>query len=727
MKACMPRIFPASPPRKQQRGFAALLAVLLAGLGLTAATFGSLYSVRGVQDANLAVHKTTQTQARAWQTVEMVRMALLSMTATELAALPVSTEEHPLQGALTITSLTDITAKVTANANPTGGRRITVQITAAGASGTASTTIEVIYQIIPSANNSNTQINLATVNINRDLNLTGSITMLGGSDANVSVTGTVDLRGSINSINTLCATDDISIGSGISVNTVCTNGNLIVSAGATVGTAIVKGNVTVTGGAAITTIRANGNVSLSGGSAHADYIETKGNVSITGGNAYARAIKTEGNVIWSSSSNTPSTINANGTVTFSANSPTTVINAIGNVTLSSNGNVNNVSSNGNVSISSNWGNGIQGTLRATGSLTWSSNGVIVGTSTNIGTVGGTVKSPIVSGVHVSQTTGYSANVVSVSIAVINNAFQSSLLVDAYLLEASSNYAFKIDASGKKTVTVRDVSNIADGTYYLGYYNATWWPVVVAGGDGYLCTTVNSSGLCTAPAVPGKTLCGTDDSSVNCFNYTPSSRTWQVKRTTMAPGVAWFDGSLEVKNGIYFNTFIATENISTAGQSTTYAVNYAGYAGVCLNESVNGRASSTNFTGLYPKAYCENPAGELAGVLMPQSLGNAAFIAGGYKDGVFQGGLVNLTAGNEVFGSVIAGNDLATSGNTTVHGQVYVAAQGTDTTVSWKGSTTIDLSNLPATFDPSIVPCIGSCSTSGGSNAATARIFWSRYL
>jgi hypothetical protein len=727
MKACMPRNFPASPPRKQQRGFAALLAVLLAGLGLTAATFGSLYSVRGVQDANLAVHKTTQTQAKAWQTVEMVRMALVSMSATEVAALPVSTEENPLQGALTITGLTDITAKVTANTNPAGGRRITVQITATGASGTASTTIEVIYQIIPSANNSNTQINLATVNINRDLNLTGSITMLGGSDANVSVTGTVDLRGSITSINTLCATDDISIGSGISVNTVCTNGNLIVSAGATVGTAIVKGNVTVTGGAAITTIRANGNVTLSGGSAHADYIETKGDVSITGGNAYARAIKTEGNVVWSSSSNTPSTINANGTVTFSANSPTTVINAIGNVTLSGNGNVNNVSSNGNVSINSNWGNGIQGTLRATGSLTWSSNGAIVGTSTNIGTVGGTVKSPIVSGVHVNQTTGYRANVVAVSISVINNAFQSSLVVDAYTLEASSNYAFKIDPSGKKTVTIRDVSNIADGTYYLGYYNATWWPVVVAGGDGYLCSTVDSSGRCTAPAVPGKTLCGTDDSSVNCFNYTPGTQTWEVKRTTMAPGVAWFDGSLEVKNGIYFNTFIATKNIRTAGQSTTYAVNYAGYAGVCLNASVNGRTSSAQLTGLYPKAYCEASRDVLAGVLKPQSLGNAAFIAGGYKDGVFQGGLVLLTAGNEVFGSVIAGNDLETSGNTTVHGQVYVAAQGTDTTVSWKGSTTIDLRNLPDTFNPSIVPCIGSCSTPGGSNAATARVFWSRYL
>lgn len=738
MNTFMQKKYPCTS-RKQQRGFAALLAVLLAGLGLTAATLGSLYSVRGVQDANLAVHQTTQTQARAWQGMELVRMALLSMPATTLAALPVRSTQHSEHededdehssesGSLTITGLSGISAIVTANTVATSGRRITVQITAVGASGSASTTIEAIYQVNPSTSSSGTtQINLATVNINRNLNLTGSITVLGGNNANVSVVGTVDLRGSINSINTLCATGDISIGSGISVNTVCTNGNLTVSAGATVGTAIVKGNVTVTGGAAITTIRANGDVTLSGGSAHADYIETKGNVSITGGSAYARAIKTEGNVVWSSSNNTPSTINANGTVTFSANSPTTVINALGNVTLSGNGNVNNVSSNGNVAVSSNWGNGIQGTLHVTGSLTWSSNGVIVGTNANIGTVGGTVQSPIKPGVHVTQTTGYNANVVSASVPVIDNAFQSSLLVDAYLLEASANYAFKIDSSGKKTVTVRDVSNIADGTYYFGYYTATWWPVVVAGGDGYLCTAVTSAGLCTAPAVPGKTLCGTDDSSVNCFDYTPSTRTWQVKRTTMAPGVAWFDGSLTISNGTYFNTFIATENISTGGSSKTYAVNYAGYAGVCLNQTVYGRASSTKFTGLYPKAYCEDPADVLAGELKPQPLGNAAFIAGGYKNGVFQGGRVNLTASNEVFGSIIAGNELTTSGSTTVHGQVYVAAQGADTTVNWRGSTTIDLSNLPETFDPGIVPCMGACSTSGGNTAATSRIFWSRYL
>ena len=717
--------------KKQQRGFAALLAILLSGLAMTAATMGSLYSVRGVQDANMAVHKTAQSQARAWQGLELVRMALLTMTAAELAALPVSTVQQPGLGALVITGLPNITAKVTANVVAASGQRVTVQITALGASGTASTAVEAIYQVNPSAAASSTPVNLSTVNINRNLKLSGSVTVLGNSNANINVVGTVDLGGSINSINTLCATGDITIGSGISVNTVCTNGNLTVSAGATVGTAIAKGSVTVTGGAAITTIKANGDVTLSGGSAHADYIETKGNVFITGGNAYARAIKSEGTVTWSSSNNTPSTINANGAVTFSANSPTTAISTLGNVSLTGNGNVNTVSTNGNVAITSNYGNGIQGKLSATGSLAWSSNGVIVGTSTNRGTVGGTVQSPVASGVYVTQTSGYSANVAAVSVAVISNAFQSSLIVDAYTLEASSNYAFKIDASGNKTVTVRDVSNITDGTYFLANYAPNYQ---VASSDpsygshlDYLCTAINSSGLCTAPVVPAKTLCGSSDSNVGCFNYTASTRLWEVKGSTMAPGVAWFDGSLVVSNGTYFNTFIATENISTSGRSSVYAVNYAGYAGVCQNQTVFGRSTVARFAGMYPKTYCENPPGTLAGQLQSQSLGNAAYIAGGYKNNVFQGGLVSLSASNEVFGSIIAGNDLATSGSTVVHGQVYVAAQGTTTTVNWSGSTTIDLRNLPTTFNSSIVPCMGSCSTSGGNTAATANLFWSRFL
>lgn len=198
---------------------------------------------------------------------------------------------------------------------------------------------------------------------------------------------------------------------------------------------------------------------------------------------------------------------------------------------------------------------------------------------------------------------------------------------------------------------------------------------------------------------------------------------------MAPGVAWFEGSLEVSNGTYFNTFIATGDISTKGNSTSYAVNYAGYAGVCANQTSNARASVARFSGLYPVDYCNTSTASMT----YQALGNAVFIAGGYKNGVFQGGNISLGSSNEVFGSVIAGNQLQTTGNTTVHGQIYTAAQGTTTTNDFKGSLTIDVSHLPAntTFKDNEIKCMGDCATTGGgtgtSTSASARVFWSRYL
>lgn len=740
--------------RSRQRGFAALLAILLAGLGLTAATLGSLYSVRGVQDANLALHQTTQSQARAWQALEVVRIALQSMPAATLAALPVASsvssggddddehhdnddndDEHSTQGMLVITGLNGVTARVTSNAPSGSGQRLTVQVSATAANGTASSTIEGVYQVTPGVAGgtgvTSTISNLNGANIKGGLSTGGNFTFLGDKathNANFNVIGNVDLKGSITGFEKLCASGNISVSSAISINTVCANGTLTLSGSASVvTTATVKGDVSFSGAASITNIVSNGAVSITGGSAHSDSIRTWGLVTI-GGNGYAKSIDTQGAVNWTSTDNTPTVINANGTVTYAANSASSVINAIGDVTLTGNGNVKNVSSNGNFILNSNWGNGVQGALKASGSLSGTATGQWSGGVVKGGTVGGAIPNPKAANVVVTKQAGFNAGVATVSVPVVNNAFENTPKVDAYALESSANYAFKIEAAtGKQTVTVRGISNITDGTYYFGRYNTIWWPVVITGGDGFLCTAVDNSGICTAPSTPGKTLCGTDDASVNCFSYTAASKTWSLSRTTMAPGVAWFEGSLEVSNGTYFNTFIATGDISTKGNSTSYAVNYAGYAGVCANQTSNGRASVARFAGMYPLDYCNTSTSSMT----YQALGNAVFIAGGYKNGAFQGGNISLGSSNEVFGSVIAGNQLQTGGSTTVHGQVYTAAQGTTTTNDFKGSLTIDVSHLPAntTFKDNEIKCMGDCATTGGGTGtpASARVYWSRYL
>jgi len=837
------------PRRSQQQGFAALLAVLLAGLSLTAITMGSMYSVRGVQDANLAIHKTTQSQARAWQGLEVVRIALQSMPAATLEG---------LTGNLVIEGLPGITAEVTSNSPLNGGRNLIVQVTAKGAGGAASTTVEGVYQVMPGVASGSGAVNigdplttLQAVNIKGNLSSGGDLDFLtdgtNNSIATFNVDGDVVLAGSIGNFGQLCATGDIEIKSNITVTKVCTDKNLTLSGGASVGTAIVKGNITVSGGASIKNITTSGTVTLGNGdvdsitstgdinhsgngtigtittdgnvilssSASANLIKAKGNVSITGGNNYAKQIISEGNVNWTSSNGTATSIHANGTVRFAGqnssvvinaqkdvtitgsalavqvntngnttiegsasakfinsagnvdwnssgtnvdiihangnisfpnNKSTAVIKAGGNVTLTNQGNVKDVFANGNFSINTGYGIGVQNTLRANGSFNYTAgyvkDGIVGGSIVGPIPVASIWWAPLFSDKNIKSQSGLNAGVEPVAtvaaaslpnVPPIVNTFLPTPKVDAYALESSANYVFKIDSEGNKKVTVRGVKNIDDGTYFLADYKTKNNNL-----KDYLCTAINNQGECTAPATPNKTLCASDDGTVSCFSYAANKTTWSVERGPIAPGVAWFEGSLSVAaqgrgSGVYFNTFIATENIeTTGGTATSYAVNYADYKGVCLNQVSKTRESKPALDGIYPKAFCEKD-GVLAGALQPQTIGNSVFIAGGYKDGVFQGGDINLGSGNIVYGSIIAGNTIQSTGNQTVHGHIFTAAQGTKTDNKTVGSLTIDLRNLPDTYQPEIAPCMGDCTaTTGGENgaspsAASARIFWSRYL
>lgn len=713
--------------KTKQRGVAALLAILLIGLGLAAVTVGTIYSTHDIQRSNTALHKQAQAQAKAWQAMEVIRIALQSMSQSTLATLP--TDED-----LEITGLHHIEARVIANVASGSGRRITVRIVATGSdSNNASSTLEAIYQVLPGSGGGGggSVSHVSGVNIKGRLTLTGHLRVLGGSNAVVNVDGTVDLSGTVLNIARLCATGDITIGSGITVDTVCTNGNLNINAGATVTTANVKGNVAVTGDGTVTTINSNGAVTLSGGSAKSTSITATGSVSVTGGSAYAVNIATEGNVTWTSSSNMSRTITANGDVTFAAKSASTNIFCGGNVTLNNQGHVNDITTLGNVKLQSGYGLGINGRLTGAGNLNYNAN-----TLAMAGKVRGTITGPVVQSWNPSMNVTRDASLVvnfnRVTVPTIDNTFEPPPRVDAYALESSANYAFKVDSNGRKVVTVRGVSTIPNGTYFLADYVPNWSvpsssPLYGQHVD-YLCVELNSSGKCTQPANPTYAICQGFSSSNPCFSYNASSKTWTISGTTITTGVAWFEGSLVVSNGKYFNTFVATCNIDTGGEMRTYAPNYVGYAGICQNATANGRSSNALFSGNYPAMFCETAAnpGALSGSYQPQPIGNIAFAAGSYTNGVFQCGRVGLGSSNEVWGSIVAGDNLSVSGSTIVHGQVYAAGQSGSASSTTGGGVTIDLRSLPPTFDPGLLPCTSNCS-SGGGGTASARMFWSRYL
>ncbi|MFV8547371.1 hypothetical protein ACNRD9_04560, partial [Ralstonia pseudosolanacearum] len=108
-----------------------------------------------------------------------------------------------------------------------------------------------------------------------------------------------------------------------------------------------------------------------------------------------------------------------------------------------------------------------------------------------------------------------------------------------------------------------------------------------------------------------------------------------------------------------------------------------------------------------------------------AIGNIALLAGGYQNNTFAGGNIVLGASNSIFGNILAGGILDTSGNTSIQGYITVGNQGSSSAgSSWGASTTIDVSQLPSTFNPTQIP---NGTTSGSSSKPSVNVLWTRYL
>ncbi|OHX13769.1 hypothetical protein BI347_09790 [Chromobacterium sphagni] len=264
-------------------------------------------------------------------------------------------------------------------------------------------------------------------------------------------------------------------------------------------------------------------------------------------------------------------------------------------------------------------------------------------------------------------------------------------IDAFDFKNEAHYRFEFD-HGRIQVMVRKVHGLDDGVYRLGLSPDSQLP-------NYLCRDTDNQGRCKSGA-PAQLICKGHAPQNDCFAGSRPGQ-WRLDSRTMAPGILWFDGNLEVGNGVYHNSFIASGNIATSGQHSSYAVNYAGAIGICRNN---------DFPALYPEDDCR------LGVFKGKPIGNAVLLAGGYAGGGYQGGDITLGASSQVHGNVWAGNMLFSGGSTTIHGYVTAARQGragAGQPHRWGASTTIDLRNLPESFQP------GSQPDNGGGNGKRA--------
>ena len=703
------------PGLGRQRGMAVVLMMLMTGLAVTATVLGTASTIRGTQTQHLAVHTQTQAQLRAWSGVEVVRRYL--------GALPQADLESLATGALAITGLPGVAASIVSNTDMGAGRRrVLAHVTGSGAG--ANSTVEVVFEgggtTTPPVSSGTGGINAVT--IRRDLLLTGNITVTGNTSANLTVEGNAVLRGSVSGVNRLCTVKDengnggdLEVHSAISVNYVCVEGDLELTGGSSVGAAEVSGNVLLSGGnVSVGSILSNGDVTLSGGSARSDRVRATGTVRVSGGSARATVIETESDVVWTSSGSATD-ITANGSVSYTGGNNGTAIRSIGDVTIGS-GFVSTVITKGNTALTGYWGTGITALLEGEGNLSWNNGGNVVGS----GTVGGNLSGPTNGNIRVNRVPGFIVDLPPVDVPTYEPEEVPPLVVDVYPLRATANYIFEVDQAGRRKVTVQGVNDIPDGTYFLGDYGN-------ANGRGYkdfLCLELKANNRdCLTPATPFRTICEGYSTSNGCLGY--NNGLWTLAGKSMAPGVAWFDGNLRLSNGIYFNTFLAMGDIETGGSMRVYSINYAGYAPICANDrsAVSGAtASPADFAGMYPRAWCNTQAG----TLNPATLGNSALIAGGYRNGSFEGGDIALGASNQIFGSVIAGNVLGTNGNTDVTGRIIVAAQDPSATQTrWTGSTTVRIPTDIPNFDPGTSPFDPPTPTPGTSTEV--RISWTRYL
>lgn len=712
-----------SVKRRAQAGFINVLLVMLAGMGALALTAVGMHAIRSAQDQQTSLHANTQAVTRAWDGVEVVRRYLDALDEDELESL------HA--GQLTISGLANVEATIVSSAKVDTEYRVVADVKGSGVGTNATVRVTFAVPLAGNPNPGNGDTSLtSTLQIKGDLETGGSMKITSNNankPVNVWVDGNVTLTGDTEGFNEICATGNVSVTAGITVTNVCTNGNLTLTGAATIVNATVKGDVNHTGSSTITNLLANGNVSITNG--FATTLRTKGNVEIgnaNSGNAKADLVEAEGSVTWYSG-NGASSLKANGDVLYYGWSPSGELVSQGNVTLGKAGDVKNLTALKNISLSTtSWAVGVQGTLTGGGDLTVTS----VNSKVNLGTVKGSITidpphNQYQQPVNVVQNTALDISSIkaqAVSVQTVDITAPTQPTIDAYGVKSLANFVFEY-VDGKMQVTVKNISGIDNGVYYLG--------VTKHGNNdmyGYLCKNVDADGKCAnSETSTAKTICQGQSSNTSCFSYSTSTARWTINGNTMVPGVAWFAGDLYVQNGTYINTFVATGNVET-GNVKVAAPNAVGYEPVCAAQPVSTfyapwRDSSTS--AYYPTQFCDKSTQRY----INPSIGNIIFLAGGYSNGTFSGGIIDIGGSSTVYGTILAGDVLNTGGSTTIKGMILVGGQGTSTDSDgrkrnkWRGATGIE--TLTSETYTDTVPG-GGGGVGPGSKLNTATVFWTSY-
>ena len=690
----------------KQHGFATLLILLLVAIAISMAIFGTLRYVQGTQDQSMALNAQSRAQVVAWSGVELLFLYFHQLS-NPSSGLQLNDIRDLIENSPTINlgdnteNLEAIIAGAFPNPNDPNEYWVTINITGiseAGSRAQATTTVQVVYAIKeePLSGSGGGPNPPAVITFNRDLRLGGNINVQSttGEKYVINVKGVLNATSgnSITGVDTINATDSIHIGSGSSFNTLNSNGDIKLTGSVSGdGNLAARGNICLIGGTSANgQVKANGFVYGDGSASFGD-IQAIGVSTYQGANKLCTANELRDNqnrlfAINMAGDNAIRSVKAKASVRFNSGT-----------------------------VSTNPGVQAQGNLRDTN---WGGR--------QIGTISGVIEASGNNNPQVAQDISIDPSL-QVNISPLLDFNVSAPSFDAYDYETAANYVFKVNASGYKVVTVRNISGIPDGTYYIGSYSTAH--------KDRLCTglTANSTPTnptCNQPAngTNSYPLCWGYSDWNTCFSYAANTKTWTINGISIAQGIAWFEGNVSIGNGTYYNTFIATGNISTAGSHRNYAPNYAGYSGTADGAIYAPKGICSNaISPHYPTQLCKpdstyNPDGS-------GGIGNYAFMAGSVQNGNYVGGNIALGSSTISYGNVLAGNEFNSGGSTTIYGYITALGGGAVTYNSMGGSTTIIVNQLPPTYIPIGGTSIGGCTGNncGGGTKLSTRVLWTRYL
>ncbi len=671
----------------RQRGAATVMMAMLVGLAVMASGFAVVQHVRTSQDQSMTVHAQTQAQMNAWAGAEMVRQYLQGLTDVQRSTLLATVQASSAATPLNFSS--DLGVSAVLLPTSTGSNflaRVTGITAAAIAKARTTVSLELNYGVSTSGLNtlrSAFKAGLAT-------QLGGTVTLLTdrADQAVVNIRGDLFSGGySMAGADTINATGTINLGSNSNYRVLNSNCDVVLNGTTTVATVNAMRNVCGGGTARVSGVAtANGSISL----------DTPNNGTLA---ALGRTI--------SDGSCSAQGFAGNAAQGLAASC---AVPGFSGVKLGSGG--------GSASVVRSGMDVYLGTATMV-SLAAARDLVLTGWN---GSVNGTVGRQVVRNGYNYQGTvttgGASPTITPVQALVI----EADAPFNATDYRGFANYAFYVSGNDLK-VDIKNVNGVGDGSYYIGTTGRTSAMRFACSFSGDNCNAGNKTlDLCTAMT------------NTQCLSY--AAGTWTLATDIgagMRPGVAWFSGNLLASTGTYYNTFIATANITTSGTHTIYAPNYAGYSGKVGASTYAPSGVCTTAAGApisnYPSNFCDL-ANATFDFTAANGLGSYAYMAGSFKGASYNassylGGNVAL-GGGSINGYVLAGNAFSSGGVSTIRG--YISAQGsgvgnagqTVKSASLGANTTIDLRALPPTL------ALGNAGATSAI-ATTVSILYSRYL